>query len=186
MLLNDNILTFKTFKKVADSLNVGYTTKKSENNDFIVFTMSDNMFHWNFILHNNVIIIRNHKWHQYFTEIHNLSTNEFLLIEQQDDLTFSCNYAFVYQKRKNAYTLKKAFGNKEKLTVCNFTNIENNKTHLSLPVKKILFAYKSKTIMYGTCINAENGEKTLGEASYKKGKFKIKDCDERSGFIEVE
>lgn len=185
-LKDENILNFEKFKKITDSLNVNYTIKKSENNDFLLFTMSDNMFHWNYIVQNNVIVLKNHKWHEYFTEIHNLNENEFLLIKQKDDLVFSCNYASVFKKSNNSYKMKKVFRNKSKLTVCNFTNIEDGNGHFSRPVKKISFDYKNKTISYGSCRNAENEKRTLSKANYKNGKFKIEDCDERSGFIEVE
>jgi glutaredoxin-related protein len=186
VLKSDSILNFQRFIKVTDSLNVNYTVKKSEDRDLLLFTMSDNMFHWNYIVYNNTVILKNHKSHEYFTEVHNLSKNEFLLIEQKDDLVFSCNYAYVFLKNGAVFKKKKAFGNKNQLTVCNFTEIDNSTPekpdHFSLPVKKISFDNKNKIISYGSCTNSMTGNTTIGKAKYINGNFKIIDCDERKDF----
>lgn len=183
VLENENLLNLKKFKKITDSLNINYTIKKSENNNLLLFTMSDDMFHWNYIVDDNAVVLKNHKWHEYFTEIHNLSQNEFLLIVQKDDLVFSCNYAYVFQKSGTSFQKKKAFENRTLLTLCNFTEIQNsppeNPEHFSLPARKISFDYKNKVISYGSCINSMTGKTTIGKAKYINGNFKIKDCDER-------
>jgi hypothetical protein len=116
-----------------------------------------------------------------------LSKNEFLLIEQKDDLVFSCNHAYVFLKDGDIFKKKKkAFGNKNQLTVCNFTEIDNSTSekpdHFSLPARKISFDNKNKTISYGSCANSMTGNTTIGKAKYINGNFKIKDCDERKDF----
>jgi hypothetical protein len=183
---NKNILNYKFFKKTADSFNVNYEIRKSENNNLLFFTMSDNFFHWNYIVDHKKVILKDHKLHEYYTEIHNLNKNEFLLIEQRDDLVFACNYAYVFQKKGNSFKKKKAFGNKIKLTVCNFTQIENSTPekldHFSLPTRKISFDYKNKIIFYGSCTNSITGKNSIGKVKYINGNFKIKDCDERKDF----
>lgn len=186
VLKNENILDFQKFKKITDSLNVNYSIKKSENNSFVLFTMSDNMFHWNYIVYNNYIVLKNHKWHEYFTEIHNLNKNEFLLIEQRDDLVFSCNFAYIFQKTGTSFKKKKAFGNRTQLTLCNFTEIQNSPPeepdHFSLTARKISFDYKNRVISYGSCTNSITGKTKIGKAKYINGNFTIKDCDERKDF----
>jgi hypothetical protein len=98
-ITHENILSYKKFEHIADSLNVSFSLKKSENNNLIIFTMADNFFHWNYIIENRKIIFREHKWHEYFTEIHNLNKNDFLLINRIDDMSFSCYEAYIYIQR---------------------------------------------------------------------------------------
>ena len=167
--------------------------QKSEDKNFILYTYSSQLYHFNYITRaikkNNKIkgykiILKNNKEHEYFTRIHTLNPNEFLLIEQRDDLVFSCNYAYVYQLNNGQYIKKKAFENRLKLTVCNFTEIENppnsSPEHQSLPAREITFDYKNKVISYGKCIDPATGKTTTGKAVYKNGKFAIKDCDDRA------
>ncbi|WP_289663821.1 hypothetical protein [Flavobacterium panacagri] len=169
--------------------------QKSEDKNFILYTYTSQFYHFNYITkaikENNKIksykiVLKDNKWHEYFTQIHTLNNNEFLLIEQRDDLVFSCNYAYVYQLSGIKYKKKKAFENRFDLTICNFTEIEDlpntNPGHLSLPVREIAFDYKNKIISYGRCFDPDTGKTTTGKAKYKNGKFAIKDCDERKFF----
>ncbi|AWK03531.1 hypothetical protein HYN56_04555 [Flavobacterium crocinum] len=166
--------------------------QKSEDKNFILYTYASPFYHFNYITktikgNNKIkgykIILKNNKWHEYFTQIHTLNNNEFLLIEQRDDLVFSCNYAYVYQSNGGQYKQKKAFENRLKLTVCNFTEIENppnsDPEHQSLPVRTITFDYKNKTLFYGKCHDTNTGKTTTGKATYKNGKFAIKNCNDR-------
>lgn len=181
-LKNESILAYEKFKQITDSLNVKFVVQKSENNKLLLFTMSDNFFHWNYIVSNAKIILKDNKWNEYYTEIHNLDMNEFLLIEQRDDLVFSCNYASVFEEKGKSFKHKKVFGNKTKLTLCGFTKTQNLNEHFSLLTKKISFDYKNKIISYGSCVDAITGKETIGKAKYSNGKFKIKDCDERNNY----
>lgn len=199
-LIKDKNITnfdFKQLKAKCDTSYCRITVSKSEDGNFMLFRFAPQFYNLNYItkaikfngqIKSYQIVLKDNKWHEYFTEIHNLNDNEFLLIEQRDDLVFSCNYASVFEKKGNTFTKKKAFENKIQLTVCNFTEIEepvmpndqtNSRGHYSLPARKITFDYKNKTISYGSCTNPMTGKTVIGKAKYISGNFKIKDCDER-------
>ena len=186
-MLKTDLENLDKFKQTIDTLNFVLEKYKSEKGDFILYHLSSpTMYHWNYIINDHQIVLEDNRYHQYFTEIHNLNQQEFLLISQMDELVFSCNYATVFRKKKNIYVKKTAFGKKAVLTVCNFTHVEDGKGHYSLPLKRITFDYANKTISYGLCTDLETGEKKVGKSAYLNGKFNIKDCDERQGFTKIE
>lgn len=192
---NEDLSSFTKFSKTLDSLEMVMNRINSEDKSLVVYHLLNGIDHWNYVLKNRQIIVNENKSHEYFTEIHVLNDKEFLLIEQRDDLVFSCNYAYVFKANENGYFRKKAFGKREKLSICNFTNLEESipipppsengtlpvmtGTHYFEPVRKISFNATDKTIDYGICYNYFTQKTHLGKAKYKNGKFKVKDCDER-------
>lgn len=186
---------FTKFNDALDSLDMVMNRFSSEDKSLLVYHLSDGFDHWNYILKNREIILKENKSHEYFTEIHLLNDKEFLLIEQRDDLVFSCSYAYVFEENSNGYLRKKAFEKREKLSICNFTNLEesiaitsasDNETlpisesyHYSVPARKITFNAATQMLDYGICYNYFTQKTHTGKAKYKNGKFKIKDCDER-------
>ncbi len=182
VLENDTIFNFQKFKSLADSLEVRFTLQQSEQGDFQIFTMGHQWFYWNFVLHNRKVVLESHKWGEFFTEIHNLTKHEFLLIAEKDELVYGCNFGYVYRGKGEYFKKKKAFGGKDVLTTCNFTHIENIDSHETLPLRTISFDYAQKIISYGDCFHSMTGKTTIGTAKYIRGKFKIKDCDERDDF----
>lgn len=193
----DDFSEFKEFQKTIDSLNMTLNHYQSEKNNLILHHLSDGFYHFNYITKNRKIILKDNKNHEYFTEIHSLNDDEFLLIEQMDEGVFSCNYASVFWEKDNEYQRKKAFKNRDKLKICNFTHLQesiplppkDNQSlpemkafHYTLPVRKITFDAENKTINYGKCYNYGTEKTTNGKAKYRNGKFKIEDCDERLFF----
>lgn len=192
LIVNDRITnyTIEKLKQREDTVYSHLTRYESENKKFIMYSFPINLYHLNYVLQKTKnkykIILKDNKSNNFFTEIHTLNDKEFLLIEQMDELVFSCNYAYVFHKMGNIYKKKKAFGNRNQLTLCNFTEIDNSTPekpdHYSVTARKITFDYKNKIISYGSCTNSNTGKTTIGKASYKNGKFNINDCDERKDF----
>jgi hypothetical protein len=184
-ITHENILSYKKFEHIADSLNVSFSLKKSENNNLIIFTMADNFFHWNYIIENRKIIFREHKWHEYFTEIHNLNKNDFLLINRIDDMSFSCYEAYIYTKSLNPMR-------KKVLTVCSWTNVDGSypekdstgQYHLKGSIEHykpepIKFDNLTKTISYGFT-RISDGKSIKRSAKYRNRTFIIKSYDART------
>lgn len=169
-----DIEKYNNFKQNIDTLNYKITTYLSENKDIKLYSISNkSMFHWNYLVKNNRIILKENDYHQYFTEVHNLSPTEFLIIKQMDELVFSCNYASVYQLKSGKYILKSAFNKRKKLSICNFTHIETPSNHEEIPTRKLQFDASKKKIFF----DDPNNKKT--SAVYKNGNFNIDDYDER-------
>ncbi|WP_296142950.1 hypothetical protein [uncultured Flavobacterium sp.] len=194
LIVNDRITNY-TIEKLhqrKDTIYSHLTRYESEKKEFILYSFPIHLYHLNYVLQktNNKnkykILLKDNKSNTFFTEIHTLNDKEFLLIEQMNEMVYSCNYAYVFQKIKNIYKKKKAFKNKTQLTICNFTEIDNSTSekpdHYSLSARKISFDYKNKIISYGSCRNSSTGKTTIGKTSYKGGKFNISDCDERKDF----
>lgn len=165
---------YDNFKQNIDTLNYKLTSYISENKDIKLYNLSNtSMYHWNYLVKNNRIILKENDYHQYFTEVHNLSPTEFLIIKQMDELVFSCNYASVYQLKSGRYILKSAFNKKKKLSICNFAQIETPTDHKDIPTKRLQFDASKKKIFF----DDPNNKKT--SAVYKNGNFNIEDYDER-------
>jgi hypothetical protein len=174
---------FHKFNATIDTLHFTWSKYESEQHDFVLYRLSSPMmYHWNYIIKDHKIILKNNDYHQYFTEVHNLNKREFLLISQMDELVFSCNYAHVYQYRCHAYVKKMAFGDRETLTVCNYTQIETGTDHYSIPVKKIAFDADTKTIYYAAFTSSTTDDKVIAKSKYTNGKFDIPDGDEMEAF----
>ncbi|WP_300673331.1 hypothetical protein [Soonwooa sp.] len=171
------IENYNNFKQNVDTLNYEFATYISENKDIKLYRLSDSsMYNWSYLVKNNKIILKENEYHQYFTEVHNLSPAEFLIIKQMDEFVFSCNYASVYQLTSGKYILKSAFNKKKKLSICNFTHVETPTDHEEIPTRKIQFDASKKKIFF----DDPNNKKT--SAVYKNGNFNIADYDERTLF----
>lgn len=165
------------FKQNIDTLNYELTSYYSENKSIKLYHLSDtSMYHWSYLVKNNKIILKENKYHQYFTEVHNLSPTEFLIIKQMDEFVFSCNYASVYQLTTGNYKLKTAFNKRNKLSICNFTHIETQTDHEEIPTRRLQFDASKKKIFFDDSNNKKNS------AVYKNGNFNIADYDERKLF----
>lgn len=185
--------------------NLGYefitvSQYSSENKIFTTHSLSNGFGHWNYVtLKNddstNKIILEKVNSSDYYTEIHELNTKEFLLFTRFDDMSFSCYYAFVMKLSDDDVIRQDAFKNEQDFfSVCSWTNVDESysgekdpKTGLYMveggtkyyvPIQ-IFYNPKNKTISYSfTKLN--NGKKTTRKAKYKNGKFIIKDYDART------
>lgn len=190
MLLLNAEMTVDASKKLENSFDNMYAINYTKSADglFEMVTLSNHQhfYHSNYVMDTSnkqrKIIIKEVKHHQYYTGIYTITDDLFLLMEQMDELVFSCNYASVYQNKKNNVKKINAFNGKTQLTICNFTNIETGTNAESLPVKKISFNEKTKIISYSSCTNFETGETTQPKAVFKNNNFDIEDCDDRKGF----
>ncbi|MGV0754408.1 hypothetical protein ACTS95_09855 [Empedobacter brevis] len=99
ILENDDISTFKTFRKAVDSLNADFTIKKSATGNYELFTLRNDFSHWNYILKNKKVVHKSERVSDYFFEIYELTNNnvkEYLLIKRMDEMSFSCYEAYVF------------------------------------------------------------------------------------------
>lgn len=144
--------------------------------------------YYNFILqksdNNKFKVIKKVEGFRYFKEIHDLGKNDFLIIQQLNDMSFACYEAWVFHYENEIFTLKNAFTNKDKkLAVCSFTNVDMGEEYLTYydPIK-INFDSSRKEICYFVEVwNAKKNKKEtrIVKAKYKRGKFRIKNYDER-------
>ncbi|WP_158973639.1 hypothetical protein [Cellulophaga sp. L1A9] len=188
--------TIIALKNKSDSLSFKFNSYQSENKKVSLYHFAKGFYHLNYITKQqndiaNKIILRDHKMHTYFTEVHTLNAEEFLLLERQDDMSFSCNYATVYEIKEDLLFKKKAFKQGTQLTVCSWTTVDTSYptleestvvlkgglTHYE-PVK-IAYTFKTKNISYAF-YHQTDGRLTKRKAKYKKEKFRIDDYDVRS------
>lgn len=188
----DDFSEFKEFRKTIDSLNMTLNHYQSEKNDLILHRLSDGFYHFNYITKNRKIILKDNKNHEYFTEIHSLNDDEFLLIKRMDEMSFSCYEAFVY--RKNSQNNPLPFSNNKVLSICSWTNVDDSRpgekdTETGLytieggmkyyePLE-IKFNPKNKNISY-TFYRLKDGKKVTRNGKYRNGNFKIKSYDART------
>jgi hypothetical protein len=179
---------FINLKKYCDSCSFSFTKFETENKKFIGYCLQRPDFQsgLNYVcvktkLGFQIIYKDLVSAHQFFSGIENLSQNQFILFETRYDLVYGCNYATVFEYQQKLI-LKKAFGSRKKLTVCNFTSTEepmkfdeNGKVIASerpknIPLIEIKYNRQKKTLYYGN---------PAKESKYVNGKFTIKDFDER-------
>ncbi len=173
----------------------------SENNKYTTHSISRGTEYWNYVTQQNLtnqtnkIILKKLKATDYYTEIHALNANEFLLLTRFDEMSFSCYNAYVIKHIDNYNIRQNAFNNKQDvLSICSWTNVDE-----SFPEKKdsktglysleggikhyepieISFNPKNNTISY-SFNRLKDGKKITRKAEYKKGRFKIKDYDART------
>ena len=172
----------------------------SENKTFTIHTLSSNAGHWNYVTkenegNTNKIIYKKKNSSDYFTEIHELNSNEFLLFSRFDDMSFSCYNAYVIKYSDNKTIQQKAFKNKQQaFSVCSWTNVDESytgkkdeKTGLYMieggmnyyEPKPILYDSNTHTISY-TFNRLKDGKKITRKAKYKNRKFKIESYDVRT------
>jgi len=188
----DDFSEFKEFRKTIDSLNINLTHYKSEKNDLTLHHLSDGFYHFNYITKNRKIILKDNRNHQYFTEIHSLNDEEFLLIKRMDEMSFSCFEAFIYHK--NSQDNQFNFSNNKVLSICSWTNVDDSRTGEKdaetglytveggmryLEPLEIKFNPKNKIISY-TFYRLKDGKKVTRKAKYRGGDFKIKNYDART------
>ncbi|WP_324026556.1 hypothetical protein QSV08_03295 [Maribacter sp. BPC-D8] len=198
---NIDLSKFGNLKKKCDSTVFRFDIYYSEDRKLTLYHFANGFIHLNYLTqqtHNNSpkIILKDNRLHQYFTEVHNLNNDEFLLIERQDDMSFSCYYASVYKlNNKNRDPIKKeAFENERKLTVCSWTNVDDSnpiiksdsgtiKSRLkSYEPNKLVFDFKMKSLSY-SYNRVKDGKLKKRKSKYRNGKFKIQNYDVRE-FIE--
>ncbi|MDO4729443.1 MAG: hypothetical protein Q4B43_10635 [Bacteroidota bacterium] len=163
---------------------------KSTNKKYLIYSIGGSKIskHYNFVLQLNeeqkyAVLYKSSSDFYHFKEIHDLGNNHFLIIQQLDDLSFSCYEAQVFSAEKEQVVLKNAFRkNDEKLSVCSFTRVVGlDGMEYYAPIK-INFDPKNKEIFYSfkTWNPKKRQEKTITrKTKYKKGKFNILDYDER-------
>lgn len=118
-LENDEIRSFKNFKKGLDSLYTDFTFKES--GDYKLFTLRNGFDRWNYILKNKKVVLKELKTFDYYHQVYPLDNDEFLLIKRMDEMSFSCCEVYIY-RRKAKLTPRKA------LSVCSWTNVDNSRT----------------------------------------------------------
>ncbi|WP_223583570.1 hypothetical protein [Sphingobacterium sp. GVS05A] len=185
-LEQDDIISFKTFRKVLDSLNSDFSLKKS--GEYELFTLRSNFEHWNYVLKNKHVINRQERTFDYFYELHSLDQYRYLLIKRMDELSFSCYKAYVYEDNLGLIGSNKHF-----LSVCSWTNVDESplrnksslesdqlsKDHLkSYPPIPIKFEAKNREISY-TFYRQSDERKITRKARYLHGGFVIKSYDAR-------
>ncbi|WP_337085156.1 hypothetical protein [Elizabethkingia anophelis] len=167
----------------------------TEHGTFTAHSLSNRLGNWNYVTKKNSngtnnIILKNPDAFAYYTEIHSLNSNEFLLITRLDDMSYSCYVAYVMQLKSDGSTIRKeAFVNKkDALEVCSWTMLDN-----SYPIKDTVagkftsegglqtyqpaiigFDVKTQTIYF-----SKSGKK-FRKAKYSKGRFEIIGYDERA------
>ncbi|MGE8378918.1 MAG: hypothetical protein ACN6PN_11230 [Sphingobacterium sp.] len=185
-LEQDDIINFKSFREVLDSLNSDFSLKKS--GAYELFTLRGNFEHWNYVLKNKHVINRQERTFDYFYELHLLDQHHYLLIKRMDELSFSCYKAYVYQDNLDVIGSNKHF-----LSVCSWTNVDesplqnkstlesdqSSKDHLkSYPPIPIKFDAKNREISY-TFYRQSDERKITRKARYLHGGFVIKSYDAR-------
>ncbi len=104
-----------------------------------------------------------------------LGDNEILLIGRSDDMSFSTNFAQVYQIYKDgSWHRQKAFAGKDELQYTVWTNVEGGPENF----REIAFDDGKMEICFVEKLPDGNW-KTLQSAKLKAGKFKIRSLDER-------
>lgn len=186
VLEQEDIVSFKTFNKVLDSLNSAFSFKKS--GEYELFTFRNNFEHWNYVLKNKHVIHRQERTFDYFHAVYSLDQHRYLLIKRMDELSFSCYKAYLYQDNSSSIDSSNHF-----LSVCSWTNVDesllqnrsspesdqSSKDHLkSYPPIPIKFDVKNKVISY-TFYRQSDGKKTTRKARYLHGGFVIKSYDAR-------
>lgn len=198
-LTDADITKFQQFNKVADSLRFEIYQYASEKGDLKIFYLRYNYASvWNYVLKGNKIIIKeNNDDAMYsFTEVHNLTANDFLVLKQRDDMSYSCNYATVYTATKTMAKKKKAFkNNSTQICLCSWTNVDEsrivvdkadsakNRVHTEggmayYEPNKFIYDYKTKTLSY-SYNSPKNGKLITRKAKYTNGKFNIDSYDVR-------
>ena len=94
-LEQEDIISFKTFGKVLDSLNSAFSLKKS--GEYELFTLRNNFEHWNYVLKNRHVIHKQERTFDYFYAVYSLDQHSYLLIKRMDELSFSCYKAYIYK-----------------------------------------------------------------------------------------
>ncbi|MBO0589988.1 hypothetical protein I2486_01085 [Cellulophaga sp. E16_2] len=183
-------------KNKSDSLSFQFNSYQSENKKVSLYHFAKEFYHLNYITkkikgQENKIILKDHKMHRYFTEVHTLNPKEFLLLERQDDMSFSCNYATVYEVKEDTIFKKNTFKQGEVLSVCSWTHIdesypvhENGSVIMKGELKsyrpvKIVYNFKTKVIVY-SFYKSNDGTLIKRKSKYENGKFFIEDYDVRS------
>lgn len=189
-LENEDITSFKNFERGLDSLYTDFAFKES--GDYELLTLRNGFDHWNYILKDKKVILKELKTFDYFDKIYSLDNDDFLLIKRMDEMSFSCFEAFVY--RKNLLDNQFNFSNNKVLSICSWTNVDDSrpgekdvKTGLYtveggmkyLEPLEIKFNSKNKSISY-TFYRLKDGKKVTRKAKYKNGNFKIKSYDART------
>lgn len=172
----------------------------SESNRFICHRISKGFSeNWNYVTQKKKdntyeIILKEEDSNPFYTEIHDLNDNTFLLFTKYIDMSFSCYSAYVMKVENNGVTRQDAFKNKQDvLSVCSWTNIDESywkndpKTGVTTLVGgmayynaiPILFHSKNKTISY-TFYSPEKRKEITRKASFKKGGFNIDSYDARN------
>jgi hypothetical protein len=73
-----------------------------------------------------------------------------------------------------------AFNHKNQLSICNFTDLQDMKTHYNIDKQPINFDIATQTLWYKACASRDiNPKKAISKAKYLNGNFAIEDCDER-------
>jgi len=188
-LENDHLMSFETFRSVADSLDFYYELGHSGLEMYELFTFRYNNQNWNYVLRNNAILLSEEDVFHKFHELFELKPNELLLITEMDEMSYSCYEAFIIKQGEN--TTKNTV-----LTVCSFTKVSEigvmpsdsstdepimvGKVHHPDPIQ-IQFDQEKKTISY--CFIRFEDEKTMcRKANYRNGTFKIESYDAQTEF----
>lgn len=185
-LEQDDIISFKSFGKVLESLNSDFSLKKS--GAYELFTLRSDFEHWNYVLKNKQVIYKQERTFDYFYEFHSLDQHRYLLIKRMDELSFSCYKAYLYEDNLGLNDSHKHF-----LSVCSWTNVDESslrnqsipesdqsikdhlKSYSSIPIK---FDAKNREISY-TFYRQSDGRKITRKARYLHGGFVIKSYDAR-------
>ena len=196
---NDSTSILKIVKKKCDAAMFHFESFRDTNSKLQLYHFSKDFYHLNYISElidreTQKIVHTDFKRHQYFVEVHALNAKEFLIIERQDDLSFSCYSATVFKLKKETAKKKKGFRQGSELIVCSWTSIatsyptDENKELLPksgltfYEPSKITYETDTKTISY-PYKNSTTGALEEQKATYKNGKFKIDDYDVR-GFLD--
>ncbi|WP_286859685.1 MULTISPECIES: hypothetical protein [Sphingobacterium] len=185
-LEQEDIVRFKTFGRVLDSLNSAFSFKKS--GEYELFTLRNNFEHWNYVLKNKQVIHKQERTFDYFYAVYSLDQHRYLLIKRMDELSFSCYKAHLYEDNSGLIDSNNHF-----LSVCSWTNVDESllqnipspesdqlhkdhlKSYAPIPIK---FDAKNKEISY-SFYRQSDGKKITRKARYLHGGFVIKSYDAR-------
>jgi hypothetical protein len=104
-----------------------------------------------------------------------LGDDKALLIGRSDDMSYSTNFAQVYQLQKNgSLQIQKAFSGQRELKYTVWTNVEGGRENQ----KEIIFDQGKMEISFVEKLT-DGQLKTVHSAKYKAGKFNILSLDER-------
>jgi hypothetical protein len=81
MLENHEIISFKHFSNLADSIDFQEKQNKSESKNYTLINFCLKNKYWNYILKNNKVILEEKNVFDFFLEVHYLNQNGFLLIK---------------------------------------------------------------------------------------------------------
>lgn len=191
--------TFDQLRKYCDSTYFQFDTFLAEDRKRMIYKFSNGFEYLNYVVkkfsdETNNIVVKDNRSHYYFTEIHQMNNNEFLLLLRMDEMSFSCIYAQVLSLNDGNVIRKEAFGknNQELLSVCSWTNIDNtftvkeNATELYETergmqyLKPIAINFDPSSLIISYSFNRlKDGRKMVRKAKYKNGHFKIKNYDAR-------